>query len=152
MIPLPWQWDRDGIEIMIPIPYQWVRDENGIMISLPSRSRDLIFDSVDLKFAHSVRTGRSRNPHARDGKCSSTRADVGSWNRVGGGIMIPTPWQWERDHDPDPAISSLILSLSRSPWLTAVRSRERWAAMNFLPAAFKARCTVAPHTRARCEP
>ena len=60
MIPLPWQWDRDGIEIMIPIPYQWVRDENGIMISPPSRSRDLIFDSVAFKFVMDNRGSKSR--------------------------------------------------------------------------------------------
>ena len=60
MIPLPWQWDRDGVEIMIPIPYQWDRDGSGIMISLPSRSRDLIFDSVAFKFTMGSRGTKSR--------------------------------------------------------------------------------------------
>ena len=35
MIPLPWQGDRDGSEIMIPLPYQW--------------GRDLIFDAFAFK-------------------------------------------------------------------------------------------------------
>ena len=123
MIPLPRQWDRDGIEIMIPTPYQWDRDESGIMISPPSRSRDLIFDSAAFKFTHSMRAVRSRNSHTRDGKCdicpkagSRDRVESGttiplSWrgDRDGIEIMIPTPYQWVRDEN------GIVISLPSRP-------------------------------------